>query len=48
MVDYWQTGAAVTETEGAANGTAEPAANGTAMEEEILVRHCLLEDLSIN
>lgn len=38
MVDYWQAGAAATETNGAANGAAQPAAGGDAnMDDEILV-----------
>lgn len=39
MVDYWNNGAAATETEGAANGAGQVAANGDAnMDDEILVR----------
>ncbi len=38
MVDYWNTGATATETEGATNTAAQPAANGDAnMDDEILV-----------
>jgi THO complex subunit 4 len=38
MVDYWQAGAAATETNGGANGAAQPAAGGDAnMDDEILV-----------
>jgi len=37
MVDYWQAGAAATETNGGANGAAQPAAGGDAnMDDEIL------------
>jgi len=36
MVDYWQTGATATETEGTTSGTAQPAANGDANMDEIL------------
>ncbi|KAL2068819.1 hypothetical protein VTL71DRAFT_15157 [Oculimacula yallundae] len=37
MVDYWQTGASATDTQGAAAGAAQPAANGDAnMDDEIL------------
>ena len=38
MVDYWQAGAAATETNGGASGAAQPAAGGDAnMDDEILV-----------
>jgi len=37
MVDYWQAGAAATETNGGASGAAQPAAGGDAnMDDEIL------------
>ncbi|KAG4444487.1 hypothetical protein IFR05_000078 [Cadophora sp. M221] len=37
MVDYWQTGASATETQGASASAAQPAANGDAnMDDEIL------------
>ena len=43
MVDYWQTGASATETQGAAAGAAQPAASGDAnMDDEILVSQDLL------
>lgn len=39
MVDYWNNGAAATETEGAANGAGQVASNGgdANMDDEILV-----------